>query len=222
MRYCWILWVAATWSACGVAAEAQRAHAQPLENIETRADGNSLPASGNPLWDIPLNSLTATQDRPIFLPARRRPTPTLPTPVALPAAPPPPIAVQPEQLPLKLLGTVVGGEKGIAICLNQANNSVIHVITDEAFRGWILRSVNKREAVFEKASQRTVLTLPSPHDSLSAELPSGPTSVPLMLPSPPAAAPTTNPSQPPGGGTWMDGDGQMIAPPPPGSGRPGK
>ena len=210
MRRYLILWLSMSWAGCGVAAEAQPAHAQPLENSAIRTGGNALPAGGNPLWDMPLSSLTATQDRPIFLPSRRRPPPTLPTPVALPAAPPPPI---PEQLPLKLLGTVVGGDKGIAICLNQSNNSVIHVVTEEAFQGWILRSVNKREAVFEKASQRTVLSLPSPQESLSAELPSEPAPLPPMLPPPPAAATTPIPSQQPGGGTWMDGDGQMIDPP---------
>jgi general secretion pathway protein N len=216
MRHFLLVWLGVTWAGCGVAAEAQRAAAPPPENSEMRTGANSPPAGGNPLWDIPLSSLIATQERPIFLPSRRRPAAALAPPVALPAAPPPPISVQPEQLPLKLLGTVVGSDKGIAICLNQSNNSVIHVVTDEAFQGWILRSVDKREAVFEKASRRAVLTLPSPQDSLSAGLPSGaaPLSPPLMLPSPPATAPSTIPSQPPGTATWMDGDGQMIAPPP--------
>jgi hypothetical protein len=58
-----------------------------------------------------------------------------------------------------------------------------------------------------------VLTLPSPQDSLSAGLPAGSAPLPAPLPPPPAAA-TAIPSQPPGSGTWMDGDGQMIAPPP--------
>ena len=189
MRHFLLVWLGVTWAGCGVAAEAQRAPAPPPENSEMRTGANSPPVGGNPLWDIPLSLLTATQERPIFLPSRRRPA----------AAPPPPISVPPEQLPLKLLGTVVGGDKGIAICLNQSNNSVIHVVTDEAFQGWILRSVDKREAVFEKASRRAVLTLPSPQDSLSAGLTTESAPLPPR-PSPPAAA-TPIPSPPPGSGT---------------------
>src|SRR3954451_20914176 len=30
--------------------------------------------SGNPLWAVPLSSLTATRERPIFLPSRRAPS----------------------------------------------------------------------------------------------------------------------------------------------------
>ena len=48
--------------------------------------------SGNPLWAIPLSALTATRERPIFLPSRRAPAPAVAgTPVVV-AAPPPPVA----------------------------------------------------------------------------------------------------------------------------------
>src|SRR5436305_14128512 len=44
--------------------------------------------SGNPLWAIPLSALTATRERPLFLPSRRAPAPAVAgTPVV--AAPPP-------------------------------------------------------------------------------------------------------------------------------------
>ena len=44
--------------------------------------------SGNPLWAIPLSALTATRERPLFLPSRRAPAPAVAgTPVVV--APPP-------------------------------------------------------------------------------------------------------------------------------------
>jgi len=47
---------------------------------------------GNPLWAIPLASLNATRERPIFLPSRRAPAPVV-------AAPPPPPAPAPAPPP---------------------------------------------------------------------------------------------------------------------------
>src|SRR5881396_2769728 len=61
--------------------------------------------SGNPLWAIPLSALTATRERPLFLPSRRAPAPAVAnTPVV--AAPPPPSPAQPEQPPLTLVGAI--------------------------------------------------------------------------------------------------------------------
>ena len=43
--------------------------------------------SGNPLWAIPLSALTATRERPLFLPSRRAPAPAVAgTPVVVGAA----------------------------------------------------------------------------------------------------------------------------------------
>ncbi|HKS60528.1 MAG TPA: hypothetical protein VJT13_02445, partial [Xanthobacteraceae bacterium] len=39
--------------------------------------------SGNPLWAIPLSSLNATRERPLFLPSRRAPAPAVAGPVAV-------------------------------------------------------------------------------------------------------------------------------------------
>ena len=47
--------------------------------------------SGNPLWAIPLSALTATRERPLFLPSRRAPAPAVAgTPVVVAPPPPPP------------------------------------------------------------------------------------------------------------------------------------
>ena len=49
------------------------------------------PATGNPLWAIPVSKLSATRDRPLFSSSRRPPTPT----VAAAPTPTPPAVVKP-------------------------------------------------------------------------------------------------------------------------------
>ena len=186
------------------------------------AAGNVAQAGGNPLWTIPLNSLTATRERPLFTPSRRPPQSIPLAPVSLAPPPPPPKAEGPEQFPLQLIGTIAGGELSFAICLNLATNDVVRLKTGESFEGWALRTVRGREATFEKASRREVVALPSPEDAqrpplapvagAAPRLPLPPGTAALVQPvaAKPAAAPP-NASQ--GSGTWRDGDGNLIAPP---------
>jgi general secretion pathway protein N len=173
-------------------------------------------AVGNPLWTIPLNALTATRERPLFSPARRPAMQAAPAVIAnIPPPPPPP--AEPEQLGLRLLGTFAGRDNGIAICLNPATGEVVRVRTGESFEGWRLHAVRGREATFEKASRQAVLALPSPDDPKLPVLPpqiAGARPLPMPLPS----TNTALPAQPAavssrGSGTWLDGDGNMIAPP---------
>lgn len=199
VRYLVFVWLATI--GCGFAVPG--AHAAPAGGVTVETDGDSVQHRGNPLWGTPLNLLAATRDRPIFSPSRRPSLPIPAAPVALTPAAPTPISTEPEQLPLKLLGTITGGENGIAICLNPSNNDVLRVRTGESFEGWTLRSVRGREVAFEKASRHVVLALPSPDDS---QPPAGT--------SPPAPIIAVTQAPAPGPGSWMDGDGQMIAPPP--------
>ena len=144
---------------CTACAIALGAHAAALD----APIAGSAAQPGNPLWTIPLNTLTATRERPLFTPARRPPTQAVPAAIATVPAPPPPTA-EPEQLGLRLLGTIAGRDRSIAICLNLATSEVVRVRTGESFEGWNLRTVRGREATFEKASRREVLALPSPDD----------------------------------------------------------
>jgi hypothetical protein len=88
----------------------------------------SVAQPGNPLWTIPLNTLTATRERPLFTPSRRPPMQAAPAAIVS-APPPPPPAAEPEQLGLRLLGTIAGREGGIAICLNVATSAIVRVRT---------------------------------------------------------------------------------------------
>ena len=113
--------------------------------------------TGNPLWAIPLKDLTATRERPIFSPLRRRPVASttvdmLPSP---PARPP-----KPESPQLSLVGTVTGDRRGFGIFLDHSANIVLRLKTGEEHRGWILREVRNRKIVLEKGNTTSVLTLP--------------------------------------------------------------
>jgi general secretion pathway protein N len=156
------------------------------------ADKTERPAEpgGNPLWAIPLSSLSATRDRPLFTPSRRPPAqaiagPVAPAPVAAPPTPP----AEPDRPQLTLVGAIAGQNEGIAVFLDQTNNNVIRLRTGQDHLGWVLRSVKGREAILEKNRLSTTLELP----------PTGVAPMPPGFPSPPGApalAPGGKPKEP--------------------------
>jgi len=157
----------------------------PVDVAPAAAPRAQQPAdpSGNPLWAVPLSSLTATRERPIFLPSRRAPAPAVAgTPVVV--APPPPPPAEPEQPALTLVGVIVGDTEGFAVFLDQASNSAVRLKTGQDHQGWVLRSVKGREATLEKNKRRATLTLPAP-PALSLEGAAPVPSTPV-LPRPPA------------------------------------
>ena len=117
--------------------------------------------SANPLWAIPLSRLTATRDRPLFLPSRRAPAPGVATPVATPT-PSAPLPAEPERPSLTLVGAIASETEGFAVFLDQATNTVIRLRTGQDHQGWVLRAVKGREATLVKASISTTLMLPEP------------------------------------------------------------
>jgi len=115
---------------------------------------------GNPLWAIPLGSLSITRDRPIFTPSRRPPAPAV---ISVPRPVQPKIVVrpaEPEHPNLILIGTVVGETEGIGVFMDQTTRGLVRLKTGEGHAGWILRSVKSREATLEKAQQEETLSLP--------------------------------------------------------------
>jgi len=150
---------------------------------------------GNPLWAVPLRSLSVTRERPIFSPSRRPPPPAVVAPVTV-ARPPPPPPAEPDHPLLTLVGTVIGDGGGIGVFLDQATKTVIRLKTGQDHDGWTLRKVRGREAIFAKDRRTASLELPPPGGGPSAQ-----PGIPV-----PVGVPVVN--------TWMDGDGQMVAPPP--------
>jgi len=153
------------------------------------------PPTGNPLWGVPLRSLSATRERPIFSPSRRPPPPPVVAALNVGPAPPPPRPAEPDHPLLTLVGTVIGDGGGIGVFLDQATKNMVRLKTGQDYDGWTLRAVRGREAIFDKGRQTASLALPPPGSG-----PSPPPGVPVA-----AAAPAA--------GTWTDGDGQLVAPP---------
>jgi hypothetical protein len=119
--------------------------------------------AGNPLWAVPLSTLTVTRQRPLFSSSRRPP----PAPVAAAPVmqarppPPPPKPREPERPRLLLVGTV-GGDQGIAVFVDQATQAIVRLRTGEGHEGWVLRTVGGREVTLQNDSNTAILTLPRP------------------------------------------------------------
>jgi hypothetical protein len=123
-------------------------------NVELSSLRQDSIGRDNALWSIPLASLTATRERPIFSPTRR----------------PPPILVKPApteaastgQPSLALVGAIAGENDGIAIFLDGATKNIIRMKTGESHGEWTLRAVKAREAILQSEQKTSTLTLPAP------------------------------------------------------------
>jgi hypothetical protein len=121
--------------------------------------------SANPLWAMPLKQFSVTRERPIFLPSRRPPaapeaTVAVPRIVALPK--------EPERPQLSLVGTISGDDDKFGIFVDQSTKAVIRLKVGDDFQGWVLRSIQGREASLEKSQKNVVLALPEPSSSQAA------------------------------------------------------
>jgi hypothetical protein len=118
-------------------------------------------AGGNPLWAIPLDTLTATRGRPIFSPSRRPPPPAI---VAAPYVPPPLAStpVEPDRPQLMLVGTVTGDTEAFGIFLDQTANKIVRLKLGDLHGGWILRQVRGREVMLQRKDEIIFLALPPP------------------------------------------------------------
>jgi hypothetical protein len=156
--------------------------------------------TGNPLWAVPLSSLTATRERPLFTPSRRAPAPAVAGPVAVvappPSAPPPP---EPERPALILVGAIAGETEGYAVFLDQATNNIVRLKTGQDHEGWVLLSVKGREATLEKDKRSATLALPAPGGPGAPGEPG--LQMPPGSPQPPPGSAQLPPAMPlPGGG----------------------
>ena len=119
------------------------------------------PLEGNPLSRIPLSSLSATRERPLFSASRRPPAPApSPSPPASVAKSSPP--AESERPPLTLQGTAIGKPRDIALVLDEATKGSVRLHVGEAAEGWRLRSVDRRAVTLEKDSRTVVLSFPPP------------------------------------------------------------
>jgi len=116
------------------------------------------PRIDNPLWAITIKNLAATQERPLFTPSRRPPSP--PPVLAPSSAPaPPPKPAERERPALLLIGTVAGETGAIGVFLDQSSNRTITLRTGQGHDGWVLSAVHKREVILQKDQDVALLSL---------------------------------------------------------------
>jgi hypothetical protein len=156
------------WPASLAASATDRAVASDLRAVQRPPafdlDRRSPPATaaaqwGNPLWAVPLSTLTVTRERPIFSASRRPPPPAAARPVVQVRQPPPRVA-EPQRPRMSLVGTVAGAE-GIAVFVDQTTQTIIRLRTGEGHEGWVLRAVGAREVTLQNERDTATLTLPS-------------------------------------------------------------
>ena len=148
-----------------VSTSASATGAGPQAVTRTQAPARDLKPSAkpaNPLWRIPLASLSATRDRPIFSPSRRPPVIVQAAPVKSEPPPPPPPPGAPSRPLLTLLGAIASDTDGIAIFMDDTTKAIVRMKVGESHAGWMLRSVAKRQATLEMARQVAVLVIPIP------------------------------------------------------------
>lgn len=124
---------------------------------KSAADPASAAASAaNPLWAIPLTSLTATRERPIFSPSRHPLPATEPLPIQSNSLP---FSNRP---PLTLIGIIAGNDDGVAILLDGPTKDAVRLKVGESHLGWMLKSLKGREATLQKEQTTAILELPLP------------------------------------------------------------
>lgn len=136
--------------------------------------------SANPLWAIPLATLSNTRERPIFSPSRRPPPPAV---AAAPVEkPPPPKPLRVERPQLSLVGTVGGGDESIGIFVDLATKAALRLKIGEAYQGWKLRAVQGREVTLERDQLTAILSLPQPGGTTLSPLRAKPESTAMKRP----------------------------------------
>jgi general secretion pathway protein N len=121
--------------------------------------------TGNPLWAVPLDALAETRARPIFSPSRRPAPPAMVAALPSPPPPAPPAAKELEQLPLTLLGTIIGESERIGVFLDKTSQEVIRLKLGQHYLGWVLLSVRRGAISLEKNHAEATLTFPRPGET---------------------------------------------------------
>src|SRR5580693_10727267 len=126
------------------------------------------PLSANPLWALPLATLSTTRERPIFS-ASRRPPPPATAAVTVAKAPPPPKPREAERPSLSLVGTVTGVDEGFGIFIDQGTKAALRLKVGDDYQGWQLHAVRGREVTFAKEMRTVVFGLPQPSPGAASD-----------------------------------------------------
>lgn len=114
--------------------------------------------NGDPIWRVPLESLSQTRERPLFSRTRRPPPKSIAAPIAI--EPPAPTL---DSLRLSLLGVVLGpNEYGVAVLREAESQIVKRVQVGDSINRWTLIEVRRREAVFQRDGATVTFEMPKP------------------------------------------------------------
>jgi general secretion pathway protein N len=124
-------------------------------------DTGAKSRAGNPLWAVPLSTLAAARDRPLFYASRRPPIIAVPV-----AAPPPkqeaPAPAPPERPSLSLIGTILSPKASLAMLQGSNTEEVSRLRLGQENDGWRVQAISLRSIVVEKRGQSVELALPRP------------------------------------------------------------
>jgi len=159
--------------------------------------------------------------------------------VAAPPPPPPPQPHAPDEPQLSLVGTVIGSTGSIGVFTDQATKAIVRLRVGEGHDGWILHAIDARAATFKRDRREVTVVLPGHKGEQGTVVPAlvGPPArvqAQKAAPVPPRPGPRVSPVRPPwmdqGGSpqraasrtalqnpaaaAWLDGDGQIVSPPP--------
>ena len=124
--------------------------------------GGTAIAAAGPSADVflagaPLDTLTATRERPLFLPSRR--PPTRGTVTLIESAPPLGPAIVDEPPRLTLLGIIrATAGSAAAVVMDEADRTSLSLRPGEGRRGWIVRSIGRDAVTLQKQQQTVTLT----------------------------------------------------------------
>lgn len=129
-------------------------------------DRKSAAAAGgmaqlNPLWAIPLESLQATRERPLFSASRRPATAVVEEAPKISAPAPAPLAAELEKPQFTLVGVVHGPSVQMGVFVDETDKSLVRLRVGQSTRGWTVHGVEARAATLEKAEQQVKLELPA-------------------------------------------------------------
>lgn len=116
------------------------------------------------LAGIPLATLAATRERPLFIPSRRRPAAPPAQAELEPAMPPPPPAPAEEPPPrFTLLGIIRSPKNGgAAVVLDEADHSSVSLKPGDDRHGWVVQTVNGNVVTLKHGERVVTLTYPQP------------------------------------------------------------
>lgn len=134
-----------------------------LSSAPSAPDPGAKSRDGNPLSTVPLSSLSATRDRPLFSASRRPPIVAVPVAAPLPQkqealAPP-----SPEQPLLTLVGTIVSRKESVAVLQGSNTDAISRLRLGEENDGWRVQGISLRSIVVEKGARSVKLDLPRPN-----------------------------------------------------------